>query len=205
MQQLGVSLNAVSLQDVFEDDHNVHMVMELCDGCARALSLSRALGTFEAVVPCGRARALMHTHARALTHTHAHTHTHNTHTHTHTRTHTHTHTRRGLLLERVESRAYSERYIAVLVRSILRFIAQCHAKGIVYRDVKPGARPPLACQPPVVAARARSCACLRMRICARVNPPCCSVAEQAAGRKKAHAQHITHALRLLPPRQLSVP
>jgi hypothetical protein len=40
----------------------------------------------------------------------------------------------------VESRAYSERYIAGLVRSILRFIAQCHAKGIVYRDVKPGAR-----------------------------------------------------------------
>jgi len=48
-------------------------------------------------------------------------------------------TARGALLERVESRAYSERYIAVLVQSILRFIAQCHAKGIVYRDVKPGA------------------------------------------------------------------
>jgi serine/threonine protein kinase len=45
----------------------------------------------------------------------------------------------GALLERVESRAYSEAYIAGLVRSILRFIAQCHAKGIVYRDVKPGA------------------------------------------------------------------
>jgi hypothetical protein len=44
----------------------------------------------------------------------------------------------GALLERVEARAYSERYIATLVRSILRFIAQCHAKGIVYRDVKPG-------------------------------------------------------------------
>jgi hypothetical protein len=38
----------------------------------------------------------------------------------------------------VQSRAYSEAYIAGLVRSILRFIAQCHAKGIVYRDVKPG-------------------------------------------------------------------
>jgi hypothetical protein len=46
--------------------------------------------------------------------------------------------RSGALLERVESRAYSERYIAGLVRSILRFIAQCHARGIVYRDVKPG-------------------------------------------------------------------
>ena len=66
MQQLGVSLNAVSLHDVFEDDGSVHMVMELCEG--------------------------------------------------------------GALLERVESRAYSERYIAGLVRSILRFIAQCHAK-----------------------------------------------------------------------------
>ncbi|GBF97387.1 calcium-dependent kinase [Raphidocelis subcapitata] len=75
MAQLGVSLNAVALIDAFEDDANVHMVMELCEG--------------------------------------------------------------GALLERVESRAYSEAYIAGLVRSILRFIAQCHAKGIVYRDVKP--------------------------------------------------------------------
>ncbi|KAI8474838.1 MAG: kinase-like domain-containing protein [Monoraphidium minutum] len=75
MQQLGVSLNAVNLVDVFEDDRDIHMVMELCTG--------------------------------------------------------------GALLERVESRAYSERYIAGLVRSILRFIAQCHTKGIVYRDVKP--------------------------------------------------------------------
>ncbi|WIA22429.1 hypothetical protein OEZ86_008805 [Tetradesmus obliquus] len=75
MQQLGVSLNAVHLHDVFEDDVNVHMVMELCEG--------------------------------------------------------------GALLERVESGRYSERYISFLVRSILRFIAQCHAKGIIYRDVKP--------------------------------------------------------------------
>jgi len=34
----------------------------------------------------------------------------------------------GALLERVESRVYSERYIARLVRSVLRFVAQCHAK-----------------------------------------------------------------------------
>lgn len=66
MQQLGVSLNAVHLHDVFEDDVNVHMVMELCEG--------------------------------------------------------------GALLERVESGVYSEKYISRLVRSILRFIAQCHAK-----------------------------------------------------------------------------
>lgn len=75
MNQLGSSLNAVNLKDVFEDDINVHLVMELCEG--------------------------------------------------------------GALLERVESTAYSERYIAKLVRSILRFISQCHAKGIIYRDVKP--------------------------------------------------------------------
>eukprot|EP00879_Flechtneria_rotunda_P019176 GHRR01020134.1.p1 GENE.GHRR01020134.1~~GHRR01020134.1.p1 ORF type:complete len:506 (+),score=170.64 GHRR01020134.1:924-2441(+) len=75
MQQLGVSLNAVHLHDVFEDDINVHMVMELCEG--------------------------------------------------------------GALLERVETGVYSEAYISRLVRSILRFVAQCHAKGIIYRDVKP--------------------------------------------------------------------
>jgi calcium-dependent protein kinase len=30
-----------------------------------------------------------------------------------------------------------ERDVAVIVNAILRFIAQCHGKGIVYRDVKP--------------------------------------------------------------------
>lgn len=29
------------------------------------------------------------------------------------------------------------RYIAKIVCSIVRFISQCHAKGIVYRDIKP--------------------------------------------------------------------
>jgi calcium-dependent protein kinase len=43
----------------------------------------------------------------------------------------------GALLERVARRAHSEQSIARIVRSILRFIAQCHAKNIVYRDVKP--------------------------------------------------------------------
>lgn len=75
IRQLGVSLNAVNLRAVFEDDRHVHMVMELCEG--------------------------------------------------------------GALLERVQARAYSEWRIAAWVRAILRFIAQCHAKGIVYRDVKP--------------------------------------------------------------------
>ena len=35
-----------------------------------------------------------------------------------------------------QDNSLSERDIARLVKSILRFIAQCHAKGIVYRDVK---------------------------------------------------------------------
>lgn len=40
----------------------------------------------------------------------------------------------GALLERIESNKYSEAYIAKLLRSILRFISQCHAKGIIYRQ-----------------------------------------------------------------------
>ncbi|KAG2424379.1 hypothetical protein HXX76_014588 [Chlamydomonas incerta] len=75
MQQLGYSLDAVNLRDVFEDDDSIHLVMELCEG--------------------------------------------------------------GALLERIEAHKYSEKYIARLTRSILRFISQCHAKGIIYRDVKP--------------------------------------------------------------------
>ena len=39
----------------------------------------------------------------------------------------------GALLERIESGLYSEAYISKVVRSILRFIAQCHAK---VRDTK---------------------------------------------------------------------
>lgn len=42
----------------------------------------------------------------------------------------------GALLERISSRQYSEKYIARLSRSILRFVSQCHAKGIIYRDIK---------------------------------------------------------------------
>ena len=75
MRQLGYSLDAVNLRDVFEDNENIHLVMELCTG--------------------------------------------------------------GALLERIDKGQYSEKYIARLVRSILRFISQCHAKGIIYRDVKP--------------------------------------------------------------------
>ncbi len=27
--------------------------------------------------------------------------------------------------------------VADIMRSVLRFLAQCHAKGLIYRDVKP--------------------------------------------------------------------
>ncbi len=42
----------------------------------------------------------------------------------------------GALLERIERLKYSEAYISRIVRSILRFVSQCHAKGIIYRDIK---------------------------------------------------------------------
>ena len=46
----------------------------------------------------------------------------------------------GALLERLDASPgaprYSEAYIARLTRSVLRFISQCHAKGIIYRDIK---------------------------------------------------------------------
>ena len=64
------------MQDVFEDDTDVHMVMELCEGP----SLTDAVS----------AGQLVH-----------------------------------------------EQDIAIVMSSILRFIAQCHGKGLVYRDVKP--------------------------------------------------------------------
>jgi calcium-dependent protein kinase len=64
------------VQDVFEDDTDVHMVMELCEGP----SLTDAVSAGQLVV---------------------------------------------------------EEDIAIVMASILRFIAQCHGKGLVYRDVKP--------------------------------------------------------------------
>ena len=74
MGQIGSSLDAVYLKDVFEDDAAVHLVMELCEG--------------------------------------------------------------GSVLDGLKGN-YSERQVASIMRSVLRFLAQCHAKGIVYRDVKP--------------------------------------------------------------------
>jgi calcium-dependent protein kinase len=75
MDQLGASLDAVYLKDVFEDDVSVHLVMEICEG--------------------------------------------------------------GSVLERLKAGEYNERQAAEVMRAVLRFLSQCHAKGLVYRDVKP--------------------------------------------------------------------
>jgi serine/threonine protein kinase len=75
MGQLGASLDAVYLKDVFEDDVSIHLVMELCRG--------------------------------------------------------------GSVLDRLKEGEYSERQVAHIMRAVLRFLSQCHAKGLVYRDVKP--------------------------------------------------------------------
>ena len=63
------------MQGAFEDDGNIHLVMELCSG--------------------------------------------------------------GGILDRMKEGTLTEARIADIIRSVLRFIAQCHAKGIIYRDVKP--------------------------------------------------------------------
>ena len=59
------------VQGVFEDDDNIHLVMELCEG--------------------------------------------------------------GGILDSMREGTLTEARIAVIIRSVLRFIAQCHAKGIIYR------------------------------------------------------------------------
>ena len=63
------------VQDVFEDDVSVHLVMELCTG--------------------------------------------------------------GGILDKIKQHSYTERRISQIMRSIIRFISQCHAKGLIYRDIKP--------------------------------------------------------------------
>ena len=40
------------------------------------------------------------------------------------------------MLEAARRGSLSEARVAEVARSILRFLAQCHAKGIVFRDVK---------------------------------------------------------------------
>ncbi len=60
---------------MFEDDENLHLVMELCEG--------------------------------------------------------------GGILDRMKAGMFTEARIAGIIRGVLRFIAQCHARGLIYRDVKP--------------------------------------------------------------------
>lgn len=75
MSQLGASLDAVFLKDVYEDDTHVHLVMELCEG--------------------------------------------------------------GSVLDRLKIGEYGEAQVAQIMASVLRFLSQCHAKNLIYRDVKP--------------------------------------------------------------------
>lgn len=46
--------------------------------------------------------------------------------------------RGGELWHAVGSRHYSERTVASYMRAVLRTLAQCHAKNILHRDIKPG-------------------------------------------------------------------
>jgi len=43
----------------------------------------------------------------------------------------------GSLLDRATLEAFTEMEVAQIMRSVLRFLAQCHSKGLFYRDVKP--------------------------------------------------------------------
>uniref|UniRef100_A0A7S0WMQ4 Non-specific serine/threonine protein kinase n=1 Tax=Pyramimonas obovata TaxID=1411642 RepID=A0A7S0WMQ4_9CHLO len=45
--------------------------------------------------------------------------------------------RGGELWRRIRNGKYSEAYAAKIIRSILRVVAQCHAKNVIYRDIKP--------------------------------------------------------------------
>ena len=65
---------------MFEDDDNIHLVMELCEG--------------------------------------------------------------GGILDRMKEGTLTEARIAAIIRSVLRFIALCHAKGIIYRCAPVLAHPP---------------------------------------------------------------
>ena len=43
----------------------------------------------------------------------------------------------GELYARIKKGSYTEKFAASVSRSILQMIAQCHAKNIIYRDIKP--------------------------------------------------------------------
>ena len=79
MNHLGKSLACVYLHETYEDQKNVHLVMELCTGGSLWDSASR----------------------------------------------------------RMREGSFNEQRVATIARAALRTVAQCHAKGIMYRDVKP--------------------------------------------------------------------
>lgn len=76
MKRLRGFLNVASLEDVYEDDDTVHIIMERCTG--------------------------------------------------------------GELVHRIGEAHYTEQTVASFLRATLRTLAQCHANGILHRDVKPG-------------------------------------------------------------------
>ncbi len=76
MKRLSGCLNVASLEEVFEDDDHVHIIMEYCSG--------------------------------------------------------------GELHHRIGNAHYSEQTVASFMRATLRTLAQCHANGILHRDIKPG-------------------------------------------------------------------
>ena len=43
----------------------------------------------------------------------------------------------GSILDHLKAGEYNEQQAAEVMRAVLRFLGQCHAKGLVYRDVKP--------------------------------------------------------------------
>jgi len=76
LKRLRGCLNVASLEEVYEDDTHIHIVMEYCSG--------------------------------------------------------------GELCHRIGTAHYSERTVASFMRATLRTLAQCHANGILHRDIKPG-------------------------------------------------------------------
>ena len=76
LRRLRGCLNVASMEDVYENDTHVHIVMEYCSG--------------------------------------------------------------GELVHRIGEAHYSERTVASYMRAVLRTLAQCHANGILHRDIKPG-------------------------------------------------------------------
>ena len=131
------------LQDVFEDDAAVHLVMELCEGGSVLDGLKdgeyseRQVGAASSArwearwLPGGHGQCLLLTHgshdvgaAAACNYSHLCTSSHQL-------------IRCVRVLLRL-LRLLCLLQVAHIMRAVVRFIAQCHAKGLIYRDIKPG-------------------------------------------------------------------